>query len=995
MSSKARLLFDTLKLINEGGGVGSVDSQQTINLIEDTVDVDFVNALGITGGGGQLISGGVEQYVYTATANQTIFADSDDNGDVLSFTGQNLAVFLNGVLLVETDDYTVSGSSITLTFNASLNDEITVVTYDPTSDTNLELYFDSDYISSRVGDLYLGKSSIATYFFTTTQGQTSLTGNDDNGNLLEINDAAILVFINGVMLSAPADYTVSNNTINLTQSAALNDQFTVQSFANHWNLPYKGGEINFQSFRYVTTEGQNTFTGNDASGTPLSYNPGSANVFLNGILLTNSQDFTATDGSSITILDSLNAGNEVLIQNNYSKFSFDLNNLVDSTHLNYVRDNIAGEFKTTTEVINYKYVADSNQSVFTGPDINGNSLNYNPNNLIVFLNGINLFAGTDYTQTDANTITLAQGLDSGAELVMYNFNKFYGGAATIDGNQISDGTYNFAIDTNNQGFALTGNIIPTGDELYDLGDSNHKFRDLYLSTGTIYLGNTALGATPTGGIKIGEAAIEVDSTSGGIKLPEGTKLGDTQVPTKLQEMSNFDTEIVPETFVLNADFPLAGHGTDWFWTWDAGRTSYQRTKITNQIQSSVPLYKQGSYIINNFAHELHGDMSQTHGLFLKWISIAGLDHNVDWVNYDSTSVTHPDINGGNATQVQRLQFTVPENITIPELTAPNLNYYMSFDSDNPGAYVSYYHNFGHQVGRNTDLGPFYRGGTYTFVLDSNTSGHPFYLTTDDGTNFAGGSYYGEYTHGVVNSRAEGSDGGYGQLVWTIPDSAPDTMYYQCGIHAAMQGEITIKDLKTESDGTGRLRLYLQHYQEGHDQIVEVRPKPGFDSSDNMTLIFDAASKTFKAKDIGEYLDETPQLKAKIEDIIKTNTSDKVTASDVTTQIKDELLTPINLHTIGELELLTGSTRWYAPYNLQISVITAKLGTAADNTVTIQAKKNGNLASAFDFNTGETTANVTNQSISMNQGDYLTVDVTAIGTTQKGEDLYMQFMYKRL
>jgi hypothetical protein len=32
---------------------------------------------------------------------------------------------------------------------------------------------------------------------------------------------------------------------------------------------------------------------------------------------------------------------------------------------------------------------------------------------------------------------------------------------------------------------------------------------------------------------------------------------------------------------------------------------------------------------------------------------------------------------------------------------------------------------------------------------------------------------------------------------------------------------------------------------------------------------------------------------------------------------------------------------------------------------------------------------------MNEGDYLTLDVTAIGTTAKGKDLNVQFKYKRV
>lgn len=54
-------------------------------------------------------------------------------------------------------------------------------------------------------------------------------------------------------------------------------------------------------------------------------------------------------------------------------------------------------------------------------------------------------------------------------------------------------------------------IIPAGNELYDLGDSTHRFRDLYLS------GNT---------LKLGDATLSADS-GGALTLPSTIKIGGT------------------------------------------------------------------------------------------------------------------------------------------------------------------------------------------------------------------------------------------------------------------------------------------------------------------------------------------------------------------------------------------------------------------------------------------------------------------------------------
>ena len=90
-------------------------------------------------------------------------------------------------------------------------------------------------------------------------------------------------------------------------------------------------------------------------------------------------------------------------------------------------------------------------------------------------------------------------------------------------------------------------------------------------------------------------------------------------------------DIAPEVFTINVDAPDGGGAPDWKWTWDAGTVAYQRVGITNLTQDNVPLYKKGSYTVNNFAaHDLHGSMTQTHKIYLKWIDGAGTQNNVSW-----------------------------------------------------------------------------------------------------------------------------------------------------------------------------------------------------------------------------------------------------------------------------------------------------------------------------------------------------------------------------
>lgn len=73
---------------------------------------------------------------YTATASQTAFTGSDDNSNTLNIvSGATTFVYLNGILLEETTDYTLTTSTntLTLTTGATVNDELKIYQFNPFS----------------------------------------------------------------------------------------------------------------------------------------------------------------------------------------------------------------------------------------------------------------------------------------------------------------------------------------------------------------------------------------------------------------------------------------------------------------------------------------------------------------------------------------------------------------------------------------------------------------------------------------------------------------------------------------------------------------------------------------------------------------------------------------------------------------------------------------------------------------------------------------------
>jgi hypothetical protein len=61
-------------------------------------------------------------------------------------------------------------------------------------------------------------------------------------------------------------------------------------------------------YRFNATGGETSLSGTDANGLTLSYLPGKEQVYLNGVLLVRTTDYTASNGTSITSLSALTSG---------------------------------------------------------------------------------------------------------------------------------------------------------------------------------------------------------------------------------------------------------------------------------------------------------------------------------------------------------------------------------------------------------------------------------------------------------------------------------------------------------------------------------------------------------------------------------------------------------------------------------------------------------------------------------------------------------------
>ena len=528
-----------------------------------------------------------------------------------------------------------------------------------------------------------------------------------------------------------------------------------------------------------------------------------------------------------------------------------------------------------------------------------------------------------------------------------------------------------------------------------------------------------------------------------------------------------DNTIDPETLNFAVDTRGAGQNAHWLWSWSPTTLPYGRTPISLSNENEIPLYKRGTYQLDNFAaYNTNGNSTQTHSIKMKWIEEPGDANLVDWVTYDSSQTVAFEGITDTPQKVQRLTWQVPATITPPTLNTSTQTY-------NIGAETGAYTFSGIATGSNPSLGPLYRGNTYEFVLDSTTSGHPFYLTTDSNGEFAATTYGGEYTSGVTNSRAQGSSGTDATLTFVVPADAPDTLGYQCGNHQAMNGTLTIKDLKVDSSGAGETYIYFQHAQEQHKTRIRLKESPKIVGQ--MCLAWNATKGKYEPQDLNHYMNLTPSFVTRIRSEIGDNAIDssialslidssyinarvsgvdsgsisaivdsnyvsarvsgvdsgsvsaivdsdyvssRLSSTNVSAVIdSDYVSTRANISAVVDsdyvtarvgsteqhttltqnqtLYVLNGTARWYAPRALTIQSMSAYVQTApAGANLNLRVNKNGSSIATPSIAAGATSGSLTGLTTTMNAGDYLTVDITQVGSTgTEGQNLSLVIVYK--
>jgi hypothetical protein len=144
--------------------------------------------------------------------------------------------------------------------------------------------------------------------YTAVGSETSLSGNDDNGESLIYTPGYEQVYLNGVLLARDADYTATTGTT-ITGLTALTAGYIVEVISyNNINVgnTYTQNQIDtkiadtFERWTKTVSASGTVISGLDDSSVTLDYTAGLEKVYINGILLA-PEEYVATSGSAVTL----------------------------------------------------------------------------------------------------------------------------------------------------------------------------------------------------------------------------------------------------------------------------------------------------------------------------------------------------------------------------------------------------------------------------------------------------------------------------------------------------------------------------------------------------------------------------------------------------------------------------------------------------------------------------------------------------------------------
>ena len=184
------------------------------------------------------------------------------------------------------------------------------------------------------------------------------------------------------------------------------------------------------------------------------------------------------------------------------------------------------ELRTSTEFTSFQFTANTGQTLISGNDDQNELLVYEIGKQNVFLNGIRLVNGVDYTASSGTSVTLTEALSDNDIITIdsygYTSNLQVGNEILISGsNTTSSGTNQYVIDTFNATDFISAQYFVTAKETTTVHTTTvnlaHNGSEVFITEyGTIQTGVSLI--TLDADIQSGQVRLKATPTDSGVEI---------------------------------------------------------------------------------------------------------------------------------------------------------------------------------------------------------------------------------------------------------------------------------------------------------------------------------------------------------------------------------------------------------------------------------------------------------------------------------------------
>jgi hypothetical protein len=133
------------------------------------------------------------------------------------------------------------------------------------------------------------------------------TETDFTVSIIPDSEDHVLVSLNGIVQD-PSTYSLTGTTLTFATAPANGDNVELRTFSG---FSTSVSFNNYHAYQFTISSNTTSISGNDDNGDALAYTAGRVEVYVNGVRLSNGIDYTATNGTTITISETVFAGSVV------------------------------------------------------------------------------------------------------------------------------------------------------------------------------------------------------------------------------------------------------------------------------------------------------------------------------------------------------------------------------------------------------------------------------------------------------------------------------------------------------------------------------------------------------------------------------------------------------------------------------------------------------------------------------------------------------------